>query len=551
MTGGPGVRIAYLTTAALAPVTLVLSRLAPTGALLPALLFWTAALQGLIALVAAADLTRARWIRPIRDVLLDLHPLLFAPAIGFLIFTREIRLYPWTEHPTGWLEPHFFILRNVVLLLLTGVLAAFYARSAHATRAAGRKTLAVVYLFAFVANQSLIAFDWVMSFEYPWTSTLFGGYFFVEALYAGIALTVLTAAWLVRRQRDTGGPSPVAAGALLDSTTLLFGFSLLWAGQFFAQFLVIWYGNLPAEVAFIARRWTAGPLGLLSRLVLWLLFLIPFVILLSRRAKTTPLFSSSMALIVLSGVLVERIVFLIPVTHLDPWVAGAAFLAYAVAFAIPYRVACGRLVSPPELPPASRPRVEPAVLLALALLTPAAIAARAQTGAEASAMVIPFDEVHWDLRSAWVGEHLGRESLAGTALLRDLEFGDGVIEVDVAVDGRRSYPGIFFRAASDSLPAAPGGSPGVPANCERLYLRPHRAGLYPDAIQYAPVVNGVTGWQLYSGEGCTAGIELPADQWIHLRLEVQDSQARLFMGAATAPALEIPVLGHGNRRGRL
>jgi len=44
---------------------------------------------------------------------------------------------------------------------------------------------------------------------------------------------------------------------------------------------------------------------------------------------------------------------------------------------------------------------------------------------------------------------------------------------------------------------------------ERVYLRPHRAGLYPDALQYTPTFNGLAGWQLYNGDGCTALVTLP------------------------------------------
>ena len=106
---------------------------------------------------------------------------------------------------------------------------------------------------------------------------------------------------------------------------------------------------------------------------------------------------------------------------------------------------------------------------------------------------IPFDASRWDLAGAVVEEHLGRPSLMGTAFLRDTAFRDGVVEVDVAVTGARSYPGILFRVAS-------------PREFERVYLRPHRAGPggYPDAVQYVPGFNGVDGWQLCNGDGFTA-----------------------------------------------
>ncbi len=151
---------------------------------------------------------------------------------------------------------------------------------------------------------------------------------------------------------------------------------------------------------------------------------------------------------------------------------------------------------------------------------------------------VEFGSDRWVFRNARVVEHLGRECLIGFAYLEDVELADGVIEVDVAVTGARSYPGIVFRVQSEQ-------------DYERLYLRPHRAGLYPDAIQYTPVINGIAGWQLYNGDGFTAGGEFPENEWMHLRLEFSGSQARLFIGDAAEPALVMDRLKHGVSTGSI
>jgi sugar lactone lactonase YvrE len=154
------------------------------------------------------------------------------------------------------------------------------------------------------------------------------------------------------------------------------------------------------------------------------------------------------------------------------------------------------------------------------------------------AQIVAFDADRWDLSSAQVQEHLGRPALQGNAFLKDGEFENGVIEVDLAVSGGRSYPGIVFRSQ-------PGG------NWERIYLRPHRAPLYDDVIQYVPAFGGADSWQLYHGPGFTAGAEIPAGRWIHLKLEVSGRQARLFLDGADRPALEIFDLKHGVSKGGL
>jgi hypothetical protein len=151
---------------------------------------------------------------------------------------------------------------------------------------------------------------------------------------------------------------------------------------------------------------------------------------------------------------------------------------------------------------------------------------------------VPFDSPAWNLDEAEVVEHLGRTSLKGTTLLDEVVFEDGVIEVDIAVTGARSYPGILFRRQSAE-------------NLERFYIRPHRAGFYSDALQYTPVFNGIAGWQLYSGPGFTASSEIPSEQWVHLRLEVQGRRARIFIDDRPEPALTIDDLQHGRSRGAI
>jgi len=159
-------------------------------------------------------------------------------------------------------------------------------------------------------------------------------------------------------------------------------------------------------------------------------------------------------------------------------------------------------------------------------------------GRAPAAETIDFTPELWIFKNAEVKEYLGRNCLHGYALLKDVLFENGVIEVDMAVTGANSYPGFVFRVQSDR-------------DYERIYLRPHRAGLYPDAVQYTPVFNGIAGWQLYNGAGFTAGVELPTEQWIHLKLEVSGAQARLYVGDMETSVLEMSDLKHGASSGSI
>ncbi len=164
------------------------------------------------------------------------------------------------------------------------------------------------------------------------------------------------------------------------------------------------------------------------------------------------------------------------------------------------------------------------------------LAAAAPLGARAEQ--VPFASERWTRGpgSALV-EHLGRPALRGGAALSGATLQDGVIEVDVAVDGRRCFPGIAFRAQS-------------PAEAEYVYLRPHRSG-EPVALQYTPLFFGLDAWQLYHGPGFTAAAEIPRGRWVHLRLEVRGTQARVFLDGASEPALVVHDLKRGAAGGTL
>jgi sugar lactone lactonase YvrE len=150
--------------------------------------------------------------------------------------------------------------------------------------------------------------------------------------------------------------------------------------------------------------------------------------------------------------------------------------------------------------------------------------------------VIGFDTNRWDAKDAVIVDYLGRKCMMGHATLKNVQFENGVIEVDVAVDGRATYPGIVFRMADEG-------------NFERVYIRPHRAGRYPDAVQYTPNFNGFEEWQLCNGTGFTAAADIPQNEWVHLKLEVQGTRARVFVGNADRPTLIVNDLRRGVSKG--
>ncbi len=293
------------------------------GALLLSLVFWVSVVEGCVALVAGAELSNAKWILPLKRGLLSVYPLLLFFAFLFLLIWPQMDLYSWTKEPGLWLNKGFFVTRSFVLLLLAFFVARMFARESLA--GGSKKNLfAVIYLLVFVTSQSLIAFDWIMSLEQPWFSTLFGGYFFVEAFYAAIAISIIIYIFYARK----------AAGSeetLRDAAKMLFGFSLLWAGLFYAQYLVIWYGHLPEETGYLIKR-IFPPYAFISKVILALLFILPFIGLLSRKLKTVPVVTGVLSLCVLVGIFLERFLFIVPVVEMNIAIIVVEFLALAILF---------------------------------------------------------------------------------------------------------------------------------------------------------------------------------------------------------------------------
>jgi hypothetical protein len=153
---------------------------------------------------------------------------------------------------------------------------------------------------------------------------------------------------------------------------------------------------------------------------------------------------------------------------------------------------------------------------------------------------IPPDSPRWLLEGdAKTVEYQGRKSLyvgGGGATVKDLEMGDGVIDVDVATPAARGFFGIQFRIAGD--------------NGEWVYLRQHKSG-QPDAMQYTPVLNTGLNWQLYNGPGFTGAVDIPKDAWLHLRLEITGAQGRLYVKDMDKPALIMHDLKSGVRKGQV
>jgi hypothetical protein len=155
---------------------------------------------------------------------------------------------------------------------------------------------------------------------------------------------------------------------------------------------------------------------------------------------------------------------------------------------------------------------------------------------------VPPDSPRWEFEGdVKVADYLGRKCLrldGAAAVLKQFEMRDGVIDVDVATPAKRGFFGFDVRIDKDG------------ANYEEIYLRQHQSGL-PDAMQYTPVLSTGRNWQLYNGPGFTGPVDIPRDEWFHLRLVITGAQAKLYVKDMEKPALVMDDLKSGVQKGQV
>jgi hypothetical protein len=150
------------------------------------------------------------------------------------------------------------------------------------TAAAQRFTPAGLILFAFTLT--FFAFDWLLSLDATWYSTIFGVYVFAQCALFQMA-SLIAVSLLIRRSGFLG--NAVNVEHYHDMGKLLFGWIVFWSYIAFAQFFLTWYSNIPDEVAWFHKRWddNGGTWKGLSASLVVLHFFVPFWFLMSRNVK--------------------------------------------------------------------------------------------------------------------------------------------------------------------------------------------------------------------------------------------------------------------------
>ena len=171
-----------------------------------------------------------------------------------------------------------------------------------------------------------MSWDWVMSVDPHWFSTLFGWYILSGMIVSAITVIAMVAIYL----KSKGHLPMVNDSHIHDLAKYMFGFSIFWAYLWFSQFMLIWYANIPEEVTYFVTRIEDYNLPFFGMLVLNFVF--PFLILMNSDYKRVPWFVMMAGVLVLVGHYVDVFVMIMPGTVGDRWYIGIPEIASVLLF---------------------------------------------------------------------------------------------------------------------------------------------------------------------------------------------------------------------------
>jgi hypothetical protein len=260
------------------------------------------------------------------------------------------------EAKAPFLNKEFFLVRTAIYfgvwMILAGSLYRYSRRQDHTGDrwlTAKARTMSSYGLLLFALTGAFASFDWTMSLDYHFFSTMWGVYFFAGAMGACLCLSLLVYLWLLRKGKLSG---LVTNEHLHDMGKLVFAFTVFWAYIGFSQYFLIWYANIPEETSYIKVR-TVHHWSNLSVALAAGRFVVPFLVLMPRPFRRNRLVLGSMALWIIGFTFVDLFWQIRPqVTGLGhsvvpfTWMDGVAMAGPALLFlgALVVRISSGPLV---------------------------------------------------------------------------------------------------------------------------------------------------------------------------------------------------------------
>lgn len=251
-------------------------------------------------------------------------------------------IYHWSHpgddvlllHKAAWLNQPFFIVRMILFLTVWSLVYwQFRKRSLmmdqfiDIEQFVKLKTISAIFAVTFIFTFYISAWDWFMSIDPHWYSTIYSFLIIASAFTASISAIIV----LVYLVTKTGRFTHVTSHNFRDLGTYLFAFSLFWGYLFGAQYLLIWYSDIPEEVVYYSHRFEQFPV--LFGIVTVLNIAVPFLGLLTRGSRLCRVWLTSIAALVLVGQWLHYFLLIFPGMSHEPLTVGLIEVGVALVVA--------------------------------------------------------------------------------------------------------------------------------------------------------------------------------------------------------------------------
>jgi hypothetical protein len=186
--------------------------------------------------------------------------------------------------------------------------------------------ISAMFLVFFIVSESIMSWDWIMSIDPHWFSTLFGWYVFSSFFVSSITVIALVTLYL----KAKGVLEHVNTSHIHDLAKFMFGFSIFWTYLWFSQYMLIWYANIPEEVTYFITRIELYNLPFFGAVVLNFVF--PLLILVNTDFKRITWVLVMAGVVILAGHYIDFFNMIMPGTVGDRWFIGVPEIASVLFF---------------------------------------------------------------------------------------------------------------------------------------------------------------------------------------------------------------------------
>ncbi len=310
----------------------------PYSALYVAAFFFFMIALGVLAFYAVQYASQAGWSPVLFRVMEGITSYVLPGGLIVLaiVFVADKHLFIWLDPDVvahdaliqgkeSWLNKPWFFIRGLIFLGGWSLYRYFSRKFSVAQDNADindnrnfKKNfrISAAFLVFFIYTESMMSWDWIMSVDPHWFSTLFGWYLLAGMLVCGITVIAMVAIYL----KSKGLLEHVNDSHIHDLAKFMFGFSIFWTYLWFSQFMLIWYSNIPEEVTYFVTRIEDYNLPFFGMVVMNFIF--PILLLMNSDYKRVNWFVIMAGIVILCGHYVDIFNMIMPATVGDRWFIG-------------------------------------------------------------------------------------------------------------------------------------------------------------------------------------------------------------------------------------